>query len=85
MLKNPRIEIVDDGCFGYTGSYVLEAGRDLTERDFKKWFNHVYKRLLPPDTAYAYSDDEEYEGCQHEWSQWWGIQEMQNDPNIPFA
>jgi len=84
MLKNPRIKIIDDGCFGYTGSWVLYADRDLTEKDFKKWFNHVWKHLAPNDNAYAISDDEDGDGY-HEWSQWWAIQEMQNDPAIPFV
>lgn len=68
MIKNPRIVITDNGCFGYTGTTLLKAGRDLSERDFKKWYVSVCKRLLPPDSATAYgqpADDDDY--TEYDW------------------
>lgn len=63
MIKNPRLVITDNGCFGYIGSCVREAGRDLSERDFKKWYTHIRKRLFPTDSVTAYgqpADDDTF-------------------------
>lgn len=81
-MKNQRLVIYDDGCFGYVGSRTLYAPCELSERDFKKWYNHVLKNVSFADTVLAEYDDEDGSTC--ELANYWGCEEMAHDPSIPF-
>lgn len=85
MLKNPRISFYDS-MYGCVGSSTIYAGRDLNEKDFKKWFNHICKinRNNYYLGIYAEYDDNEDESFVHEISQYWNCLQMDNNPAIPF-
>lgn len=82
LLHNPHLTFLDD-AFGYTGESRVYAGRDLTERDFKKWYNHVWERNKFNSYLIILAHYEDEDGL-HELANYWGMQEMQNDPHIPF-
>lgn len=83
VLHNPVIVVIDES-FGYTAEYEHSAGRDLTEREFKKWYDHMSKNLPEFITTVAlYSDDEGV----HEITADWFFHEMNmwNDARcVPF-
>ena len=83
MLKNPRIVFIDTS-FGYTGESAIFANRELTEKDFKKWYNNVCRRNRfnhKVDVFAEYGVEDDY----HEISQYWAHEEMLNNPVFPFA
>lgn len=82
-MKNQRLVIYDDGCFGYVGSRTLYAPCELSERDFKKWYNHVSKNVSLTDTVLAEYDDEDGSTC--EIGCYWMNDELQNNPAVPFC
>ena len=85
LLKNPRITNYDT-MYGYVGSSSIFAGRDLTEKDFKKWYKNYLKRLgkaIRYMDVIAEYDDDELDVCDLT-SYWYNV-EMQHDPLIPFA
>ena len=43
-MKNPTLVFFDD-AYGYATSATREAGRDLTEKDLRKWWRHYADRL----------------------------------------
>ena len=38
-MKNPTL-VIFDTAFGYGASYSIKAGRDLTEKEMRKWWRH---------------------------------------------
>ena len=82
LLNNARLEIVDD-CYGCTGSTVIYANRDLTEKDFKKWWKNVLKRVSMYADVYAYCE-ENHDENRHEYAMYWFNQTLEHDPTIPF-
>lgn len=42
-MKNPTLVFFDD-AYGYNASATREAGRDLTEKEMRKWWKHYAKR-----------------------------------------
>ena len=85
LLKNPRITTYET-MYGCTGSSSVFAGRDLTEKDFKKWFKHYLRRMgkaIRYIGVIAEYDDEEFDVCDLT-SYWYNV-EMSHDPSIPFC
>ena len=84
MLKNPRLVFVDTS-YPITAYSERPANRDLTERDFKKWYNNVSRRMIRQGDYYtdllAVYDDEDGE---HELANYWGNVEMSKNPRFPF-
>lgn len=48
-MKNPTL-VFFDTSYGYAATAVRTAGRDLTEKDLRKWWRH-YADRLPADIA----------------------------------
>ena len=84
MLKNPRLVFVDTS-YPVTAYSERSAGRDLTESDFKKWFNNVSRQMIRQgcydiDLLAVYDDED----GQHELANYWGGLEMSKNPRFPF-
>lgn len=83
------ITIMDDS-FGYMGEGRMYMPLPVCELDMekclKKWYNHLYKKL--PRGMYDFitylAMKEDEDGSYSDLSMYWGIQEMENDPHIPF-
>ena len=88
-MMNQRIAVL---VYNKDHSEMLEkvfySSRVLTERDFKKWYNHIYRRFVNKGTAdvadvFAEYEDEVGDTC--ELAQYWGNEEMRHNPHIPFC
>ena len=42
-MKNPAL-VFFDTAYGYTASSTIKAGRDLTEKELRKWWRHYADR-----------------------------------------
>lgn len=57
-MKNPTLVFFDD-AYGYATSATREAGRDLTEKDLRKWWRHYADRTPRYiDVTATYESDE---------------------------
>ena len=84
LLREPRI-VFFETMYGCTAHSEKRAGRDLTEREFKKWYNHVTKNM--PDFISAMAEYSDEDGDEHEITQHWFIHEMNmwhNANSFPF-
>lgn len=91
---NSRYYIMfSDEMYGCTGSSIkfmpLPKSQDLDmEKCLKKWFNHILKTLEPyvkrgyRCSVYAMMECED--GSYSDLSCYWGCQELDHDPKIPF-
>lgn len=43
-MKNPTL-VFFDTAYGYAASSTREAGRDLTEKEMRKWWKHYADRM----------------------------------------
>lgn len=83
ILKNCRI-CFSDSCYGYTAQSFRFPTRDLTEKEFKKWYKHICKSLpkfCDIDVYALYNDEEGYE-CNL--TMYWANLEMDKNPFFPF-
>ena len=80
ILKNPRIVFLDD-MYGFTSKFVKESKRDLTERDFKKWYNRIYKKNKYIEGLTILAEYEDEDGI-HDISSYWACVEMDKNPRL---
>lgn len=84
VFKAPKIRFFET-MYGYTSYSEREAGRDLSEKDFRKWYNHYIKRVPEYiDVAAIYTDDD---GDELDISQYWFMHEVsmwEDANNLPF-
>lgn len=88
-MENQRIAVVYYTDNGYSmQDEVHYTDRALSEKDFKKWYNHIFKTSIHKFNAgvadvFALYEDEVGDTC--ELAQYWGIQEMKHNPMIPMV
>lgn len=74
VLTNPRIVFVET-MYGFTGEFVMSANRDLTEKDFKKWYDHTIKSIPKKADVDVYAIYDTEDGWADITSNWF-IHEM---------
>lgn len=85
-MKNQRVIVL---FYSDSNRSMLQevhySGRALSEKDFKRFYNHICKKVqsvLDVADVFACYDDES--GEIHELAQWWGNEEMTHNPVYPF-
>lgn len=75
-MKNPTLVFFDE-MYGYTAKSERRAGRDLNEKELRKWWKHHTKRLPENISVAAVYEDEDGEvrdateyWCMHECSKY---------------
>ena len=83
ILKNCRI-CFSDSCYGYTAQSFRFPTRDLTEKEFKKWYKHICKSLpkFCDIDVYAFIDNED--GDCYDLTMDWVDLEMSKNPGLLF-
>ena len=89
-MRNARLAIVS-----YEEGHMVEreifANREISEKAFKKWYNHVFREEVRRSDKHCFNgladifavyDDES--GDWHELANYWGIQEMKHNPHCPM-
>lgn len=71
-MKNPTL-VFFDIAYGYTASSTREAGRDLTEKELRKWWKHHTKRL--PDCISVAATYETEDGDIRDATEYWVMHE----------
>lgn len=85
LLHNPRI-VFASTMYGYTGESTVRANRDLTEKDFKKWYDHTIKSIPKKAEVDVYAVYDSEDGWVDITADWF-IHEMnmENDARcVPF-
>lgn len=67
---------------------VHYTNRVLSEKDFKKWYNHIFREVMRDanvDLVDVFAMYEDQVGDTCELANYWGYQTMKFDPAIPFS
>ena len=88
-MKNARIAVV---MYNYDRSEMFDVvhyaeRNDMTEKDMKKWYNHICKEVINKSNADVADVFALYEDNVNETvhiSEWWAYNEMKHDPMCPF-
>ena len=87
-MKNQRVTVL---FYTNSSTAVQEeihyTNKVLTEKEFKKWYNHIFKKVFNTKInladVFAVYEDENGNTC--ELAQHWGMEEMKNNPVYPFV